>query len=241
MPEETEKKNTAGGVVRRDFLIGSGTVIISGAVDAIRGATPIPRENVGEKPVELPKEVTKEVSAVFPIAKSYLVVDRSECAQCYSCMMACSIVHEGRAGFSLSRIQITGRSFGDEPPNHVSQEVCRQCITPACVQACPTDACHIDTAQSNIRFIDEAKCIGCQHCLQACPFIPHRIIWNAEKKICTKCDLCTNAMYGDGEPACIAVCPAGAIKLVDQVPDQTDDIGYKVDLYAETADKRGWK
>ncbi len=71
--------------------------------------------------------------------------------------------------------------------------------------------------------------------------MPHRIIWNAEKKRCTKCDLCINAKYGDRKPACVAVCPADAIKLVEQVPDQTDDVGYKVDLYIETTDKRGWQ
>ena len=241
MTGETKKKDTAGGVFRRDFIIGSGAVIVGGAVGAIDAAAFLPRESVVEKQAEFVKEVTREVPMVFPVAKGYLVVDQSECAQCYSCMMACSTVHEGKASFSLSRIQITGRSFGDEPPNHVSQEVCRQCVTPACVQACPTGACHVDAAHDNIRLIDEAKCIGCQHCLRACPFIPHRIIWNAEKKKCTKCDLCTNAKYGDGKPACVAVCPADAIKLVDQVPDQTDGVGYKVDLYTETTDKRGWK
>jgi protein NrfC len=241
MTEETKKKGTAGGVLRRDFIIGSGAVIVGGAVGVIGEATLFPREGPVEKGAGVLEDVTKEVPMVFPIAKGYLVVDQSECAQCYSCMMACSTVHEGKASFSLSRIQITGRSFGDEPPNHVRQEVCRQCVTPACVQACPTGACHVDAAHGSIRLIDEAKCIGCQHCLQACPFIPHRIIWNAEKERCTKCDLCTNAKYGDGKPACVAVCPADAIKLVDQVPDQTDDVGYKVDLYTETTDKRGWK
>lgn len=241
MPEETKKKDTAGGVVRRDFLVGSGAVIVGGAVDAIRGATLFPRESVVEKPVELLKEVTKEVPMVFPIAKGYLLVDRSECAQCYSCMMACSMVHEGKESFSMSRIQITGQSFGVDPPKHTTPQVCRQCVTPLCVQVCPTGACHIDTTNGNIRLINEAKCIGCQHCLQACPFMPHRIIWNHEKKKCTKCDLCTHARYGDGKPACVAVCPADAIKLVDQVPDQTDDAGYKVDLYEQAADKRGWK
>jgi protein NrfC len=241
MTKETRQKGTAGGVFRRDFIIGSGTVVVGEAVGAINGAISFARESVVEKHADVLKEATKEAPMVFPIAEAYLVVDQSECAQCYSCMMACSTVHEGKASFSLSRIQIIGRSFGDEPPNHVSQEVCRQCVSPACVQVCATGACHVDAAHSSIRLIDEAKCIGCQRCLQACPFIPHRIIWNVEKQKCTKCDLCINAKYGDGKPACVAVCPADAIKLVDQVPNQTDDVGYRVDLYTETADKRGWK
>ncbi len=241
MTEETKKKDTAGGVFRRDFIIGSGAVIVGGAIDAIGEVTLFSGESVAEKSVEVIQEVAEHAPMVFPPAKGYLVVDQSECAQCYSCMMACSMVHEGKESFSMSRIQITGQSFGVDPPKHTTQQVCRQCVTPLCVQACPTGACHIDVSNGNIRLIDEAKCIGCKHCLQACPFMPHRIIWNQEKNKCTKCDLCINARYGDGKPACVAVCPADAIKLFDQVPDQTDDVGYKVDLYEQTTDKRGWK
>jgi Fe-S-cluster-containing hydrogenase component 2 len=32
-----------------------------------------------------------------------------------------------------------------------------------------------------VRMIDESKCAGCQTCLSACPFIPHRPIWNPVK------------------------------------------------------------
>jgi Fe-S-cluster-containing dehydrogenase component len=241
MTKETKKKNMAGAVRRRDFIIESGAVIVGGAVGAIGGPNLFPKESMDGKPIEVIQEVAKQAPIDFPVAKGYLVVDQSECAQCYSCMMACSLVHEGRESFSLSRIQITGQSFGIDPPKHTTPQVCRQCVTPFCVEACPTGACHINAANGNIRLINEAECIGCQHCLQACPFIPHRIIWNHEKKKCTKCDLCIHARYGDGKPACVAVCPADAIKLVDQVPDQTDDVGYKVDLYEETADRRGWK
>jgi protein NrfC len=156
-------------------------------------------------------------------------------------MVACSLAHYGTESLSLSRIQIMGQSFGVSPPYHVSQNVCQQCVTPVCTQACTTGANHIDTTHGNVRVIDEAKCIGCQKCLKACPETPHRIIWNEEKKVCTKCDLCINAKYGDGKPACVAVCPADAIAFKTEVPDQTDNIGYKVDLYTQTSNVRGWK
>jgi protein NrfC len=241
MTEEAKKKDIAGAVFRRDFIIGSGAVIVGGAIGAISGPNLFPNESMVGKPIEVIQEVPEQAPIVFPIAKGYLVVDQSECAQCYSCMMACSLVHEGKESFSMSCIQITGQSFGVDPPMHTNPQVCRQCVTPLCVQVCPTGACHIDASNGNVRLINEAKCIGCQHCLRACPFMPHRIIWNHEKKKCTKCDLCIYAKYGDGKPACVAVCPSDAIKLVVQVPDQTDDVGYKVDLYEQTADKRGWK
>ena len=58
------------------------------------------------------------------------------------------------------------RSFAMSPsftkyPYDIVMSVCRQCVTPLCVQNCPTGACHVDAANGNIRGIDEEKCIGC--------------------------------------------------------------------------------
>jgi Fe-S-cluster-containing dehydrogenase component len=274
---EKDKKET-GEISRRDFVAGTGAVLIGGAAGAIAGSAVFRTETEKVVEVEVPqivevdkviekvvevdvpqivevekqvvvekevvKEVTveKEVPVSYPLSEGYIVVDTTECAACYTCMMACSLAHEGVENLALSRIQIVGHMLS-RFPNDIHQEVCRQCVNPLCVQACPTGACHVDTANGNVRTIDESKCIGCQLCIQACPFIPHRVVWNAEKNVAMKCDLCTDTPYWDGEePACVSLCPAGAIKLVKEVPSQLDDTGYKVDLYEGTAFQRGgWK
>ena len=152
-------------------------------------------------------------------------------------MFACSLTHEGIANPSLSRIQI----IRDAPsftkyPYDIVMSVCRQCVTPLCVEACPTGACHIDEANGNIRRIDQNKCIGCKRCIQACPQKPHRTIWNSVKKKSAKCDLCESAPYWnekggpDGKQACVETCPVKALKLVTKTPPQRDIDGYDVDL-----------
>ena len=230
MTEETEKKGAGGGVSRRNFIISSGAVIVGGAVGAI-GLTSC-------EPKVVEKEVIKEVPQVFPASTAYLVYDSTKCVNCATCMMACSTVHQGVASYSLSRIQMLLNTFG-KFPDDLDHFVCRQCATPACVQACPTGACHVDTARGNVRVIDQSKCIGCQSCLKACPFRPHRIIWNADKKVCTKCDLCINTPYWnetggpDYKQACVEVCPHKAIKLVKEAPPATDNTGYNVDLKSQ--------
>ena len=177
---------------------------------------------------------TVEVPMTFPMSEGYLVVDPKKCSGCLTCMMTCSVAHEGESNLSLSRIQILQTNF--TPYGDVVQSVCRQCVDPLCVNACPTGACHVDTANGNVRVIDESICIGCKLCNQACPFIPHKALFNPEKNVAIKCDLCTNTPYWDGEgPACVAVCPNSAIKFTTDTPTQLDDDGYVVNLRQEDA------
>jgi len=84
--------------------------------------------------------------------------------------------------------------------------------------------------------IDSEQCIGCGTCLEACPHNPHRTIWNPAENKATKCDLCANAPYfskkggAAGSQACVVTCPMGALKVVSELPSQTDIGGYDVNL-----------
>jgi protein NrfC len=204
------KKKT---VLRRDFLRGSGAVIAAGTIGV--GAT------------EISAAASPQTAASISIPKStgYIVYDSRLCLGCQSCMFACSMTHEGKANPSLSRIQIVrdAPSF-TKYPYDVVMSVCRQCVSPLCVQ------------NGNVRRIDQSKCIGCKRCIQSCPHKPHRTIWDYTKNKSTKCDLCTDAPYWSekggpgGKQACVETCPAKALKLVKEAPLQTDINGYDVNL-----------
>jgi protein NrfC len=75
----------------------------------------------------------------IPPAEGYLVVDAQKCQGCLSCMLACSLAHEGRENLSLSRIQIIQNPF-EKFPHDLGIFQCRQCSAPACVDACPEGA-----------------------------------------------------------------------------------------------------
>jgi protein NrfC len=206
-------------VPRREFLVGGGAALAAGALT-----------------VCAPK--TAEAADVsYPASTGYIVYDSRLCLGCQSCMFACSLTHEGEANPSLSRIQI----IRDAPsftkyPYDVVMSVCRQCVTPLCVQNCPTGACHVDEANGNVRRIDQSKCIGCKSCINSCPQRPHRTVWNPAKNKSTKCDLCTDAPFWSkkggpgGNQACIESCPVKALKLVKEAPPQSDISGYDVNL-----------
>ncbi len=203
---------------RRDFVVGSGSVLAGGALAAYTPATAAAAEK-----------------SSYPLSSAYLVYDSRRCTGCLNCMLACSLVHDGATSTSLSRIQVS-RAILTKYPHDMQIHVCRQCPEPMCVKNCPAGACYINAANANVRMIDAQKCIGCQTCLQSCPFIPHRTIWDHIANKASKCDLCADTPHFDkkggpaGAQACVVTCPVGALKLVTELPDQRDNIGYDINI-----------
>ena len=178
-------------------------------------------------------------------ASGYLLVDVKKCQGCLSCMMACSLVHEGLINLSLSRIQVIQNSFARFPED-LTVEQCRQCLEPACVEACLTGALKPRPAYGNVRMVDPAKCIGCGECIEACPYPPSRTVWDPASGRASKCDLCAEASHWQaaggpgGRQACIEVCPLGAIGFTTQTPQQIGESGYKVNLRDQAWDFLGY-
>jgi protein NrfC len=228
MIDKRHRKHKNGGkhISRRNFLKFTGTVAIGAGV--------------------LPKLIwVDEAIAAIPISEGYLLVDTKKCQGCLSCMLACSLVHEGTENLSLARIQILQNSFG-KFPDDLTIAQCRQCVESPCVEACPEKALFVDKKQGNIRIIDVKKCIGCKACIQACPFEPGRALWNPEKKRALKCDLCSDAPFWSekggvkGKQACVEVCPLNAIQFTKKIPEQKGDSGYRVNLRGESWKKLGY-
>jgi len=176
-----------------------------------------------------------EVNKSVPLSKGYLIVDNKKCTGCCSCMLACSLAHEGRVSFTLSRIQIL-----DDPfrcfPNDIEIVTCHQCEHPECYLACPfPDEAFCIDSNTGVRYINEEHCTGCGLCREACILTPSRISFNHDKNVAIKCDLCQSTPYWDGrgEKVCIQVCPVKAIKFSTTKPVGHE--GYNVNLRGD-----GW-
>ena len=230
MTESQKAADKKKAVLRRHFLTG-GAALAAGVLVA----------GVPESAAAL-TQTSSAAKPSYADSTGYIVYDSRLCLGCQSCMYTCSMTHEGEGNLSLSRIQI----IRDAPsftkyPYDIVMSVCRQCVSPLCVQNCPTGACHVDAAHGNVRRIDQSKCIGCKRCINACPQRPHRTIWNPAKNKSTKCDLCADAPYWSetggpaGKQGCVEVCPAKALILVKVVPSQTDVSGYDVNLFRAPA------
>ena len=212
-------KDERSGFSRRGFLKLSGNMAVGAGVG-----------------VMLPGLIwLDDAVAAIPASEGYLLVDTKKCQGCISCMLACSLVHEGVENLTFSRIQVIQNSFASYPDD-LTIEQCRQCVDPACVEVCPEDALKANARFGNVRMVDMTKCTGCGECVTACPYTPGRLVVGDKKS--RKCDLCADTPYHwdragggpDGKQACVEVCPLGAIKFTKKIPVQKGDGGYKVNL-----------
>ena len=253
-----DQKGRNMGITRRDFIKVTGAIVIVAGIGGCNSTdesptptdTPMPTD--AQVPTDTPVPADAPVAtqiltpeAQIPPADGYLLVDIEKCQGCLSCMLACSLIHEGVESLSLSRIQVMQNSFASFPDD-LTIEQCRQCVDPACVEICPTGALAADASYGNVRIVNKEECIGCGLCYEACPYTPSRAFlapdaaYDDETKS-RKCDLCANAPYHwdeagggpDGKQACVAVCPVGAITFTTEIPAQEGDGGYKVNLRDE--------
>ena len=81
--------------------------------------------------------------------RGFLIIDTKKCQGCATCMIACSLVHEGEVNLAKSRIRVVQDSFAPYPDD----------ITSAAVQAC--DYCADATYWSETD--------GAMACVAVCP------------------------------------------------------------------------
>lgn len=143
--------------------------------------------------------------------KKRVVLDLDLCVECRSCASACFYGHHQQP---IINFGVTEKV--------TMPVICRQCATPACVEACPAEAMWQDDQTVSRRALE--LCTGCGSCIQACPFgvlttemIRHRV---------PKCDLCEDRVEAGDVPRCVAACPSGALRFEEV--DSTEKDGLLV-------------
>lgn len=131
-----------------------------------------------------------------------IVIRPESCLGCRACELICSFRLSG--SFSPHNAAVTVCRLEGRIP--AVPLMCMHCSAPACVAVCPTGALYRDEETGAI-LLEGEKCIRCGRCAAVCSLGAVRRGADGGQMI--KCSLC------GGKPACVDVCPAGAIDLVD--------------------------
>ncbi len=91
-------------------------------------------------------------------------------------------------------------------------KLCNQCEHPPCVQVCPVGATF--RTPDGVVLIDHDYCIGCQYCVQACPYGVR--LFNQKYEVTDKCTWCYHRITRGLKPACVEACPVNARIFGDQ-------------------------
>jgi TPP-dependent indolepyruvate ferredoxin oxidoreductase alpha subunit len=143
----------------------------------------------------------------------FISCDTDRCIGCQICEYICSAEKEQVFNPTKSRI----RTIRLDVLSNIAI-ACRACKDAVCVTACPKDAL-IQSKETNVVTVDEAKCDGCGWCIEACEYGAITLHPNTRKAIL--CDACK------GEPKCIEACPEAALTFRGRSNDKivAGDIG----------------
>ncbi|HEV8295897.1 MAG TPA: DmsC/YnfH family molybdoenzyme membrane anchor subunit [Acidimicrobiales bacterium] len=157
-----------------------------------------------------PHGVTDAGPALLPLdaGQQYrFTFNMSACIGCHACEVACAEQNNLPVEVSWRRVgDIEGGAYPHTKRFHLSM-ACNHCLEPACLEGCPTLA-YVKLPNGVVEHHAD-DCIGCQYCTWNCPYsVP---VFQPDRKIVTKCDMCLPRLEAGQTPACVGACPTRAI------------------------------
>jgi Fe-S-cluster-containing dehydrogenase component len=138
--------------------------------------------------------------------------DLDRCTGCQACVVACA--NENGLPPRGSWRQVVSFNERRHPRLavfHLSL-ACNHCDRPACLEGCPAGVYSRDEETGAVVARPD-RCLGCRYCSWACPYDAPR--WDAAG-IMRKCDFCVARQHEGSLPACVTVCPAGALEIEER-------------------------
>ena len=152
--------------------------------------------------------------------RNCLVIDLDRCSGCDSCVVACKFENDVPLGTYWNRVNVVGPT-GEWPriEQYWLPTQCQQCENAPCVAVCPTGASYRD-ADNGLVLVDKESCIGCQVCMEACPYGARS--FNEELGVVEKCTCCVQRLRDGEKPKCVRNCACGA-RIYGDLDDPESD------------------
>ena len=153
-----------------------------------------------------------------------VLIDLTKCIGCGSCTVACKLWNKVEFNEKAPMVG-SGAKLNDknwtvverreavtrqgEPVYRYVKQQCMHCKDPACVSACFSRALQKDENGAVVYYPD--LCVGCRYCMVACPFDVPKYEWEKALPLVAKCQMCATRLAKGASPACVDVCPTGAM------------------------------
>ena len=141
-------------------------------------------------------------------------LDFNKCVACGACAVACMDQND----ISLKDGDKPYRSVAAvEHPESPQREIvcvslgCMHCAGAPCVTACPVGC--LRKNEMGLTEYDNSACVGCHSCAMACPFGAPTFPASGKME---KCNGCQVRLEHGLEPACVRVCPTGALTCIPE-------------------------
>jgi Fe-S-cluster-containing dehydrogenase component/formate-dependent nitrite reductase membrane component NrfD len=139
------------------------------------------------------------------------LLDADSCIGCHACTVACKSEHDVPLGVNRTWVKYIETGAYPDARRHFTVMRCNHCDDAPCMTICPTSA--LFRADNGVVDFDDANCIGCKACMNACPY--DAIYINPETHTAHKCNFCNHRIDVGLEPSCVVVCPTQAIVVGD--------------------------
>ncbi len=132
-----------------------------------------------------------------------------KCMGCHACEVACAEQNGLPVEVQWRRVGEVETGIFPDTQRLFMSSGCNHCLDAACMKGCPVDAYQVN--ENGIVLHLDDVCIGCQYCTWNCPYgVP---VYQEDRNIVTKCDMCTHRLDEGLDPACVQACPASAIEI----------------------------
>jgi Fe-S-cluster-containing dehydrogenase component/DMSO reductase anchor subunit len=149
------------------------------------------------------------------------VHDLNTCVGCHACAIACVNENQLEPGRFWRQIVTHNPARAPQVPTFHLSLACNHCLDAPCLRYCPALAIARDERTGAV-IIHDDLCIGCRYCSWVCPYDAPR--FNDARGVMEKCTLCSHRLAEGLSPACVTLCPTGALRLGPYDETGTTDV-----------------